>query len=151
MDTYGWSILLCFIGHLQESLICILLHICPCPEVLRFYDRKSFAKCYCSFVRVVSLPKFSNNWPLLATTVMITLLRQYIVKLGLHENIKIVENVFKGLSFLDNGRDLIQARDFYSTALFTEMNQNSQNYASFSKKQNSRHDQFPVVFWFGFD
>lgn len=62
-----------------------------------------------------------------------------------------MENVFKGLSILGNGRKLMPVRNFYSTALFTEMNQNSQNYASFNKKQNSRHDQFPVVFWFGFD
>lgn len=150
MDTYGWSILLCFAGHLQESLVCILLHIWPCPEVLRFYDRKNYGKCYCPLVRVVSLPRFSNNWPFLATTVLTTLFRQYIVKLGLHESIKIMENVFKSLSFLDNGRRMIPMRNFCSTALFTEMNKNSLNYASFSKKQNSRHDQCPVVFWFGF-
>lgn len=62
------------------------------------------------------------------------LLRQYIVKVDLHENIKILDNVFKGFSFLDNGRKLIPVRIFYSTALFIEMNQNSQRIMHLSAK-----------------
>lgn len=60
--------------------------------------------------------------------------RKYIVKLGLPENIKIMENVFKGFSFLDNGRKLIPVRNFYSTALFIKMNQNSQRIMHLSAK-----------------
>lgn len=59
-----------------------------------------------------------------------------------------MENVLQGLSFLDNGRKLILVRNFYSTALFTKTNQNSENYASSSKKQNGRHNQFPVMLGF---
>jgi len=58
--------------------------------------------------------------------------------------IKVVENILQGLSFLDNGRNLIPVSNFYSTVLFTKMNQHSENYASSGKKQNSRHNQFPV-------